>query len=114
MIWLQRLYNRRIRSVRVVHVAAGVVLFSLILSVYMTKASAGREAASIAAINREISQEERRVRLLRAEIAYLEQPDRLERLASQYMALGPVPAQRETAPEGLAEVARQRAAEARP
>lgn len=113
MSWLQRLFNRRIRSVRVVHVAAVLLLSAMILSVYMTKASAGREAASIASINREIAQEERRVRLLRAEIAYLEQPERLERLASQYMALAPVPAQRETAPEGLAEVAR-RSVEVRP
>lgn len=104
---LMTLFNRRVRGFRVVHVAAFACLAGLVLSVYLTKASAGREAAAIAATNREIAAESRRVRLLRAEIAHLEQPERLEELSTRYLALGPVPAQRETMPEGLAEVARR-------
>ena len=100
------LFNRRVRGFRVVHVAAFACLAGLVLSVYMTKASAGREAAAIAATNREIAAEARRVRLLKAEIAHLEQPERLEQLSTRYLALEPIPAKRETLPDGLAEVAR--------
>jgi len=104
---LINLYNRRIRGFRVVHVAGVACLAGLVLAVYLTKTSAGREAADIAAINRQIVTEERRLRLLRAELAYLEQPERLDRLSTRYLSLEPIPAQRETAPEGLAELARR-------
>ena len=103
---LQALFNRRLRGFRVVHLAATAILAGLVLSVYLTKATAGREAAAIAAIDRDIAAETRRVRLLKAEIAHLEQPERLEALASRYLSLEPIPAQRETLPDGLAEVAR--------
>ena len=47
---LQAIFNRRIRGFRVVHVAAFACLSLLVLSVYLTKAAAGREAAAIATI----------------------------------------------------------------
>jgi hypothetical protein len=101
------LFNKRVRGFRVVHLAATAVLAGLVLSVYMTKADAGREAAAITAINRDIDGEARRLRLLRAELAHLEQPERLEQLSSRYLSMEPIPAQRETVPDGLAEVARR-------
>jgi hypothetical protein len=107
MITLSAIFNRRVRGFRVVDVAAFACLSLLVLGVYLTKASAGREAAAITAINKQIVAEQRRVRLLQAELAYLEQPGRLEDLSTRYLALGPIPAQRETMPDGLAEVARR-------
>jgi hypothetical protein len=107
MMTFNALFNRRLRGFRVVHLVATAVLAGLVLSVYLTKASAGREAAAIATINREIAKESRRLRLLKAEIAHLEQPERLEDLSRRYLSLEPIPAQRETLPDGLAEVARQ-------
>jgi hypothetical protein len=104
---LLTLFNRRIRGFRVVHLVATAILAGLVLSVYLTKASAGREAAAIAAIDHDIDGEAHRLRLLKAELAHLEQPERLEQLSSRYLALGPIPAQRETVPDGLAEVARR-------
>jgi hypothetical protein len=101
------LFNRRVRGFRLVHLVATVILAGLVLSVYMTKADAGREAAAIAAIDRDITTEARRTRLLKAELAHLEQPERLEQLSSRYLSLQPIPAQRETMPDGLAEVARR-------
>jgi hypothetical protein len=106
MNMLKTLFNRRLRGFRVVEVVACGCLAVLVLSVYLTKASAGREAASIAGINKDIEGEQKRLRLLKAELAHLEQPQRLERLSTQYLALAPVPAKRETVPDGLTEVAR--------
>ncbi len=102
-----RLFNRRIRGFRPIEILAGACLAVLVLSVYLTKAAAGREAAAIAQTDHDIADEQRRLRVLKAELAHLEQPERLEVLASQYLSLGPVPAKRETVPEGLSEVARQ-------
>jgi len=42
----------------------------------------------LAEVNSQIRDEERRLKLLRAELAYLEQPRRLERLAVTYLDLG--------------------------
>ncbi|OYX04311.1 MAG: hypothetical protein B7Z12_06995 [Caulobacter vibrioides] len=108
---LRTLFNRRLRGFRVIEVVACGCLAVLVLSVYMTKASAGREASAIAGINQDIATEQKRLRLLKAELAHLEQPQRLERLSTQYLALAPVPARRETVPDGLTEVARQAGAE---
>ena len=45
------------------------------------------------------------MRLLRAEIAHLEDPGRIERLSSQYLGLKPVDAKREASPEALGQIA---------
>ncbi|HTK33915.1 MAG TPA: cell division protein [Caulobacteraceae bacterium] len=107
------LFNRRVRGFRLVEVLAGACLVTLVLSVYLSKAAAGREGAAIASINKDISDEQRRVRLLKAELAHLEQPERLEALSTRYLALGPVAPKRETVPDGLTEVARQAGADPR-
>ena len=107
------LFNRRLRGFRVIEVVACGCLAVLVLSVYLTKAAAGREGSAISGINQDIAEEQKRVRLLKAELAHLEQPERLERLSTQYLALAPVPAKRETVPDGLTEIARQAGAEPR-
>jgi hypothetical protein len=101
------LFNRRIRGFRLSELIAAACLAVLVLGVYLTKADAGRESATIASMNRDIAVEQRRVRLLRAELAHLEQPERLEALSTRYLSLGPVSAKRETLPDALTEVARQ-------
>jgi hypothetical protein len=101
------MFNRRIRGFRLVEVLAGACLATLVLSVYLTKAAAGRESAAIASINKDIGDEQRRVRVLKAELAHLEQPERLEALSTRYLALAPVAPTRETAPDSLTEVAHQ-------
>jgi hypothetical protein len=106
LVWFF-LFNRRVRGFRVIEIAACGCLAVLVLGVYLTKAAAGREGAAIVTINREILEEQRHLRLLRAELAHLEQPERLESLSSRYLALAPVAATRETAPDSLTEVARQ-------
>ena len=101
------LFNRRIRGFRLIEILAGGALCALVLSVYMTKAAAAHEAAAIAQADRDIADEQKRVRVLKAELAHLEQPERIEALATRYLSLGPIPAKRETGPEGLSELARQ-------
>ncbi|MDB5455018.1 MAG: hypothetical protein JWP92_603 [Caulobacter sp.] len=100
------LFERRVRGFRVVEVAGLGLLLALVMSVYLAKAFAGRERADIANIETQIVAEQTRVRLLRAEVAHLENPRRVEQLATSYLALAPIAANRETSEEALIDVAR--------
>ena len=72
---------RSLRGVRMVEFGALVVLLVMVLGVYLAKASAGRERGDITAVQAQIDEESKRLRLLQAEVAHLEEPARLERLA---------------------------------
>ncbi|WP_122465969.1 MULTISPECIES: cell division protein FtsL [Brevundimonas] len=83
MTALKRLFDWKLRGVRVVEIFGAVIACALIFSVYVTKAAADRENRQIASLEAEIADDAERVRLLRAEIARLERPDRLESLSRQ-------------------------------
>ena len=107
--------NARVRGFRVVEIGALSVLLCLVVGVYLTKTGAGHERTEIARVEQEIVAERARIRLLQAEVAHLESPERLERLAVQHLGLAPVAATRETAVETLPQVARgENPATARP
>ena len=92
---LQRLFDWKIRGVRWIEIIGVALVAIMIVSVYAAKAAAARESARIAQLEREISDNGQRVRLLKAEVARLEQPARLESLSRQ-IGLVPVDAQRQT------------------
>jgi hypothetical protein len=102
---LRAIFDRRIKGFRATELVAGLCLVVLVLGVYLAKNAGGREGAEIVKINRDIQAEERKVKLLRAELAHLERPDRIQSLSEVYLGMGPVPAKRETMPEGLSEIA---------
>src|SRR5262249_38350519 len=79
---LSTVVPHRVRGFRVVDLAALIVFLVLALTVYAFKTSAGAERRDIADVETQIRDETRDVRLLRAEVAHLESPDRLERLAT--------------------------------
>ncbi len=99
------LLERRIRGFRLVDVVALGVLVAMVLGVYLAKTVAGRERGDIARITRQIEAEQERIRLLHAEVAYLEQPSRIERLASAYLGLAPISAKREANPDDISRLA---------
>jgi hypothetical protein len=101
------LFQARLRGFRVIDLGAFVCLSTLVLGVYAFKAHAGGETAKISDINAQIADEQRRIRILDADLAHLEQPARLEQLSTQYLGLAPVTAKHETSPESLMEIARQ-------
>jgi cell division protein FtsL len=99
------LFKRRVRGFLVVEVAAFAIFLTTAMVVYLSKTGAGRENAAIVEVNREIDDEQDRLRLLSAEVAYLEQPERIERLSTQYLGLQPITATREAQPEALPQIA---------
>ena len=102
---LSSIFDRRVRGFRVVELVCLTILLILVLGVYMAKTFAGRERAQIASVEEQIVQEKARVRLLKAEVAYLEQPRRIEQLAQQ-LQLAPISPEHETTEDALIDVAR--------
>ena len=94
--------GRSLRGVRLVEFGALVVLLMLVLGVYLAKAAAGRERGDITAVQAQIEDESKRLRLLQAEVAHLEEPRRLQRLSSE---LGLGPAKHEGSPQELDQIA---------
>lgn len=100
-------FNQRVRGFRVIDLTALSILLALALGVYAVKTLAGRESADIADVQGQIVMEQKRVRLLRAEIAHLEDPSRIERLSTHYLGFKPVDPKRESSIEALPQVAAQ-------
>jgi hypothetical protein len=101
---LNRLYAWKIRGVRWVEIIGLLLVAAMVFSVYLAKAAAAREGARIADLERQITENGQRVRLLRAEVARLERPDRLEAL-SRGAGLVPVDVHRQATAEGLPNLA---------
>ncbi len=104
------LFERRFRGFRIIEVVAFSCLIVLVFGVYFSKAHAGHETAEITDVDQQITDTQRRVRLLDAELAHLEAPARIEALSQQYLGLAPISAKHETPDTGLMEIARQAAA----
>ena len=100
-----RLFDKRVKGVRVVELVSLGCLVVMIFWVYLAKAGAGVERAEIAKVEKQIGDERRKVKLLRAEAARLERPARIEALSQSYLKLAPVDARRETAPDALPHLA---------
>lgn len=107
---MSSIFNLRVRGFRLVELVAFGLLVAMVFGVYLAKTMAGRDRQEIARIERQIAAEQRRIRLLKAEVAHLEQPERLGRLSEHYLGLAPVGAEREAPAENLEEIARTRAA----
>lgn len=105
---LRNFFNHRIRGVRAVELWAGGLTLALALGVYLAKNGAGDVGSDIAHAQSQIGDEQRQIRLLKAEVAYLEQPERLERLSSAYLGLQPLAGTHETVIDNLQEVANTR------
>jgi cell division protein FtsL len=104
-------FSQRLRGFRVVDLLALAVLLVLAFGVYAFKTLAGAQSADTLSIERQIADEQRRVRLLDAEVAHLEDPARIERLSTQYLGMKPVDVQHETTEETLPQVAERGAAQ---
>ena len=94
----------RVRGFRVMDLAAMVIFLALALTVYAFKTSAGAERTDIADIEDKIADERAQVKLLRDEVARLENPKRLEDRATRFAGLGPIGAKQEVTAEALAQV----------
>jgi hypothetical protein len=98
---IRRVFDWKVRGVRWIEIIGLVLVAAMIFSVYLAAAS---ESAEISSLERQITQNGQRVRLLRAEVARLEQPGRLEAL-SRMAGLAPVDVHRQATEASLPELA---------
>ena len=101
----KRVFDWKVRGVRWIEIIGALVIAALIAGVYVAKAAAAREASRIAELEREIGENRQRVRLLRAEVARLEQPARLESL-SRGIGMAPVDVKQQADEDRLPSLAR--------
>lgn len=101
---LKRVFDWKVRGVRWIEIIGLMLVAAMIFSVYLAKAAAASESARIASLERQITQNGQRVRLLRAEVARLEQPGRLEAL-SRDAGLEPVDVHRQATEASLSDLA---------
>jgi cell division protein FtsL len=98
-------FTRRIRGFRVIEIIAVMVIIVTALASYAFKTSAGAEDADASNIEAQIRDEQKRIRLLNAELAHLDDPARIEALSTQYLGLAPIAAKQEIALANLPRVA---------
>lgn len=95
------IFTHRTRGFRTLNVLLTSMLVVLAVGVNLAKTFAGKERTEIVSTERQIRDEARQIRVLQAEVAHLEQPERLERLSRAYLAMAPVNVQQETTVEDL-------------
>lgn len=95
------IFTHRTRGFRTINVLLTSMLVVLAVGVNLAKTFAGKERTEIVRTEREIRDEGRQIRVLQAEVAHLEQPERLERLSRAYLAMAPVSVKQETTVDDL-------------
>jgi len=95
------IFTHRTRGFRTLNVLLTSVLVVLAVGVNLAKTFAGKERTEIVRTEQDIRNEARQIRVLQAEVAHLEQPERLERLSRAYLAMAPVNVKQETTVEDL-------------
>jgi cell division protein FtsL len=98
---IMSLFTHRTRGFRTLNVLLASALLVLAVGVNLAKTFAGKERNEIGRTEREIAKEGQHIRVLEAEVAHLEQPERLERLSRAYLSMAPVGAAQETTADNL-------------
>jgi hypothetical protein len=97
----------RIRGFRIVNLLGLTVLLVIALGSYALKTLAGTQDAGGVGVEDQILQEQKRIRMLQAEISTLGGPQRVADLSRQYLSLTPVDAKHDITEEALPTLAAQ-------
>ena len=102
---LSHLLRNRVWGFRLIEISAFCVLVALAVAVYLAKVGGAKDSQEIAGVERDISMERQRIRLLEASVARNEQPARIEHLSSEYLKMAPAGAKQELEPAALVDIA---------
>lgn len=97
----------RIRGFRIVNLLALTVLLVIALGSYALKTLAGAQDAGEVGVETQIVQEQKRIRMLQAEISTLGGPQRVADLSRRYLNLGPPDAKHDITEDALPALAAQ-------
>lgn len=103
MRMLRSVFEKRYYNVRLVNIIAAGVLAAVALGLYMAKIKAAEARETITVLRAKLLEDRRATSVLRAEIAHLEEPDRLKYLAQTYLGLTPREARQEPGADKLVE-----------
>jgi hypothetical protein len=92
-------------ALRVINLVGVAVLLAIAVGGYAFKTTAAAEDARAAAIDAGILREQKRIRMLRAEISKLGEPLRIAELSRTYLGMAPPDPRREITPQDLARIA---------
>jgi hypothetical protein len=101
-----RLFEQRVRGIRLIELVGVVLVFGLIFWVCVSKAREGEDIRRISDLDRQIAEEQEAVGTLKIKVAQLERPGRLEQLAVTYLGMKPVEPNHEARLESLSEISR--------
>ena len=76
--------------IRIANIIALIIAAALAVTLYRAKSHAKMDQENIDALRAEIAQREESLRVLRAQISYLEDEERLEALAREHLGLQPL------------------------
>ncbi len=99
-----RLFEQRIRGIRLIELIGLVLALGMIFWVCLSKAREGEDIRRMNELDAQIAQEKDSVQGLRIKVAQLEKPSRLEALAKQYLGMEPVSAAHEARLDALGEI----------
>jgi hypothetical protein len=103
---LMRLFEQRIRGIRLIELVGGILMFGLIFWVCISKAREGEDIRRMTELDRQIAAEQEAVNGLKIKVAQLERPGRLEQLAVEYLGMKPTDPNHEARLEALGEISR--------
>jgi hypothetical protein len=106
MSLISAIFTHRVRGVRVINLWGAAVLLVLVLALYLVKTFGGAERSDIAVTESQIADEQRRIALLKAEVAFLERPERIQKLAEQGLNAQPIPGKHDATLGELPRIAR--------
>jgi hypothetical protein len=101
-----RLFEQRVRGIRLIELVGVVLVFGLIFWVCVSKAREGEDIRRISDLDHQIAEEQEAVGALKIKVAQLERPGRLEQLAVTYLGMKPVEPNHEARLESLGEISR--------
>ncbi|HTM80034.1 cell division protein FtsL [Asticcacaulis sp.] len=103
---LMRLFEQRVRGIRLIELVGGILMFGLIFWVCISKAREGEDVRRMNELDRQIAVEQEAVNSLKIKVAQLERPGRLEQLAVEYLGMKPTDPNHEARLESLGEISR--------
>jgi hypothetical protein len=99
------LLGARFRGFRIVNLLGATIFLVIAVGSYALKTFAGAQDAGAADVESQIVLEQKRIKMLKVEVAHLGNPTRLAQLSRQYLSLAPEDPRREVAPGGLPSLA---------
>lgn len=106
MSGLLNVFEQRVRGVRLVELVGIVLCLAMMFGLGWIKMREDADVKRLEALKREIAAETDQVQTLRAAVAHLEQPKRIEALASVYLGMKPVDSRHEANLDSLVEISR--------